>query len=814
MSNQPYKNQLLQFMVTTIDLKSIIRNVWSEKGPEEQNTDIQDTEIQGVNIVDSDETTSTDGVEKAKVNGSLSVKSFDSSAEEDEDEENDWEGDPSKMNNSPYAQVRAVVPITDDPTIFLNHWRTWFLTTIFVVVFAGVNQFFSLRYPSLTINFLVAQVVCFPVGRLLATLPDWKCSRCHFFDLNPGPFTKKEHAVVTIAVSLTSTTSYAMYILNAQKSFYNMPLNVGYQFLLVWTSQMLGYGAAGLTRRWIVYPASSLWPQTLISVSLFDSLHNRTIDKTIINGWRISRYTFFLYVLIGSFVWYWVPGFLFTGLSRFNFILWGSKTRHNFVANALFGVSSGLGLFPVSFDYTQISQAMTGSVFATPFWVSANTYGSVFIFFLIVLPILYFTNTWYAKFMPVISSSTFDNTQKSFNVTKIINPDYSINLEKYKAYSPIMVPFSYLLAYALNFAAVVAIFVHCGLYHGRDIIAKTRDRLHGGADIHTRIYLKNYNECPDYWYLILQVITLGLGFATVCAFSTHFPVWAFIVALAIGFANFVPQGLLEAITNQHVGLNIITELVCGYMLPLKPMANLLFKLYGFIVMRQGLELSRDLKLALYMKVPPRLIFFIQIYATIIAGLVQVGIQEWMIHNIDGLCTPDQRDGFSCANGRTVFNASIIWSLPKYLFSPGRLYNPLMWFFLIGLVLPFIVYGLQKLWRKNDFLKYINIPVFFTGPGNIPPSTPYNYTMFFALSFVLNVIRKRWSRWYSKYNYVMGAAVETGVAIAVVVIFLCVQYPGGKLNWWGNTVAKNTYDGMSKKYYTLKKGEKFGPKKWW
>ena len=61
---------------------------------------------------------------------------------------------------------------------------------------------------------------------------------------------------------------------------------------------------------------------------------------------------------------------------------------------------------------------------------------------------------------------------------------------------------------------------------------------------------------------------------------------------------------------------------------------------------------------------------------------------------------------------------------------------------------------------------------------------------------------------------MGAAVETGVAIAVVVIFLCVQYPGGKLNWWGNTVAKNTYDGMSKKYYTLKKGETFGPKKWW
>lgn len=351
-----------------------------------------------------------------------------------------WEGNPSNMSNSPYPDVRAVVSTTDDPTIFLNHWRTWFLVTVFVVVFAGVNQFFSLRYPSLEINFIVAQVVCFPVGKALAWLPDYDCKRFPFFNLNPGPFTKKEHAVVTIAVALTSSTAYAMYILNAQVSFYNMSLNGGYQLLLVWTSQMLGYGAAGLTRRWVVNPASCVWPQTLISVSLFDSLHSRVVETTVTNGWTISRYKLFLLVLTGSFVWYWVPGFLFTGLSYFNFVLWGSKTRHNFVANTIFGVSSGIGALPISFDYTQISQAMSGSVFATPFWVSANTYASVLIFFVILLPILYFTNTWYAKYMPVISSSTFDNTQSTYDVKKILNSDYTINFEKYKQYSPVFCP--------------------------------------------------------------------------------------------------------------------------------------------------------------------------------------------------------------------------------------------------------------------------------------------------------------------------------------------------------------------------------------
>lgn len=61
---------------------------------------------------------------------------------------------------------------------------------------------------------------------------------------------------------------------------------------------------------------------------------------------------------------------------------------------------------------------------------------------------------------------------------------------------------------------------------------------------------------------------------------------------------------------------------------------------------------------------------------------------------------------------------------------------------------------------------------------------------------------------------MGAAVESSVAIAVVIIFLCVQFPGAKLNWWGNDVWKNTYDNDYKKFYKLEKGQTFGPNKWW
>lgn len=90
------------------------------------------------------------------------------------DEEPIYDSDGNIIENSIYPEVRAAVPIKDDPTIQINHWRTWFLTTVFVIIFAGVNQFFSLRYPSMTIGFIVAQLVSYPVGTSFALLPNYQ----------------------------------------------------------------------------------------------------------------------------------------------------------------------------------------------------------------------------------------------------------------------------------------------------------------------------------------------------------------------------------------------------------------------------------------------------------------------------------------------------------------------------------------------------------------------------------------------------------------------------------------------------------------
>jgi hypothetical protein len=101
------------------------------------------------------------------------------------------------------------------------------------------------------------------------------------------------------------------------------------------------------------------------------------------------------------------------------------------------------------------------------------------------------------------------------------------------------------------------------------------------------------------------------------------------------FIYTVPTGVILAVTNQFIGLNVVTEIIIGYALPGRPIAM--------------------------MMIPPRPMFWCQIVATVVAGTVQLGVQAWMFSNIKDICSPDQPDGFTCPNTTVFGTASIIVS---------------------------------------------------------------------------------------------------------------------------------------------------------
>ena len=59
-------------------------------------------------------------------------------------------------------------------------------------------------------------------------------------------------------------------------------------------------------------------------------------------------------------------------------------------------------------------------------------------------------------------------------------------------------------------------------------------------------------------------------------------------------------------------------------------------------MTEAIMFMSGLKLAHYMKIAHRPMFFCQVVAIIVAGTVQLGVQAWMFSNIDGLCDADQK----------------------------------------------------------------------------------------------------------------------------------------------------------------------------
>ena len=71
----------------------------------------------------------------------------------------------------------------------------------------------------------------------------------------------------------------------------------------------------------------------------------------------------------------------------------------------------------------------------------------------------------------------------------------------------------------------------------------------------------------------------------------------------IAFVYIIPIGIIQAITNQQIGLNVITELIIGYALPGRPIAMMMFKTWGYITMAQALQFTSDFKLGHYMKIP-------------------------------------------------------------------------------------------------------------------------------------------------------------------------------------------------------------------
>lgn len=719
-----------------------------------------------------------------------------------------------EADNAPLPEVRAVVEIGDNMDLPVNTFRAWFLGIVFTIVGSGVNQFFSMRYPGVTISSLVAELVSFPCGQFLAfVLPvkTFDLGKLGKFVVNPDRrFNKKEHTLITIMANISFTSSWATDVIQAQQ-IYGVPSPAGYKILMVLTCQLFGLGVAGLMDTILVKDSMNYWPNTLANVAMFDSLHDKL--NPVADGWRISRLKFFLIAFICSFVYYFFPGFIFQALSYFNWICW--IVPNNIVVNQLFGQIQGLGFNPITFDWAQIAYG-NGSPLLIPVASQAMALAGWFIFFAILPIALYYTNSMYFAYLPLSSSTVFDNKGNEYDGGKVLDAgSMSLNIEAYKNYSPPFLSATYAISYGLSYAVLSSSIIYTILEHGKDIWNSFKGNYK--KDVHVR-EMEKYKSVPKWWYILLTVLVYVVTIITMETYNSKWPVWAITIALAMVIIFILPIGIVYARTNINTNcMTVLGQIIAGYTIdPPKPIVSLAWKFYAYTGVSQAMAFSQDMKLSYYMKVPKRTVFWAQFISCVIGALVQVGILVFMLDNIEGICTPNQKDSFTCPQGTTNFAASVIWGLvgPKRLISVGKIYSGFLHLFWIGAVVTILVWYLQRKFPTNKYYKHINVVVFFGALGNYPPATGLNYTSAFVVGFIFNYwIKKRWGNWWLKYNFVLSCALDVGVALCGIIIFFCIQYPGAQLNWWGNEVFNNTADGRNTPWKKLPERGFFGPSTW-
>ncbi|CCG83422.1 Putative uncharacterized protein [Taphrina deformans PYCC 5710] len=396
----------------------------------------------------------------------------------------------------------------------------------------------------------------------------------------------------------------------------------------------------------------------------------------------------------------------------------------------------------------------------------------------------------------MLTNKPWDKYGKRYNVSRVMDPGtLTFNQTKYDAYSPMYLGIANALRDMSFLMSNSALITYAILYFHREIIsgfkAAFNFRTGRGKDIHNQL-MAVYPEVPEWWYLIILIISIVSGCVMVEVYHTGMPIWGVFFAATVAVVMVVPTGIILGATNVTVYFNVLGEYVAGYAIPGKPLANMLFKAFTVVAPAQTLMFSSGLKLGHYSKIPPRDLFWVQTIGAVVGATVGVFVADWQVDNIVGLCSDKQKAHFTCPNIHTFFTGSLTWGLmgPSRMYGSNGMYSKLQWLVLAGFLLPVPIWYLQKKYPKNEFLKYVHIPIIISGFNTwVPYSLAYMIPVFY-LTMIFNYwIKRKYESWWLRYNYLVAASFSIGLAISGLVIFFSVQYHDvtDALAWWGNTV---------------------------
>ncbi|KAK9244374.1 OPT oligopeptide transporter protein-domain-containing protein [Lipomyces tetrasporus] len=671
--------------------------------------------------------------------------------------------------HSPYPEVRAVVRPTDDTSMPCETFRAYLIGGFWVCCASFINQMFSSRQSSIILNATVLQILIYPSGKFISrAFPHkkftiWKWS----LNLNPGPWSFKEQMFATIMTNIGAGSS----------NFFH-------------------YGLA-----------LPLWPQVLPILKL-----NKTLlipeTRQSINGWTISKYRFFRYSFIAMFLFFWLPNYLFTALSTFNWITWIAPK--NVKLAYVTGSRSGIGFNPwTSFDWSVVNYT---TPLVLPFFSVANKFIGGVIGGLVVIA-MYWSNYKYTGYFPPNNANVYDNHAKRYNVSRIYH-DGHFDVDAYRNYSQTYIGAGQIMMLGAYYTMYTCAFAYIFLNEWKVISEamlgfskkSTYEQFHDPMSTMTL----NYKEVPDLWYLAIMVGSLAIGITAITVYPTGTPVWALIIIILLSIALVIPTIIISSMTGYLIPGDTLAVIVAGFMVPGNAAASIILRVFGYNTDDQAENFISDLKLAHYAKLPPRGVFRAQITATFMQSFITTGAITWLINSTPDLCTPNQAARLVCPFPNQLYSTTILLGVVGPRRTYDDMYPLLKYAFLFGALFGIGFWYVRK--RYTKYLRHVHPVIILSGINRY--GATYNLSYFtpgFYVGFIFNYyIRRRYLAWWSKYNYILTSGLTGGMAFSAILNFFAVQYKPKRLLWWGNRVSNAGADGAGTASLYQAPPEGFGP----
>ncbi|TPX15929.1 uncharacterized protein E0L32_000263 [Thyridium curvatum] len=670
-------------------------------------------------------------------------------------------------------------------------FRSIFLGSVFTALSSVITMLYIFKPFQIQVSAVFIQLLVFIFGEawyLLTPSPDrfkWKWVKAILRFLNFGQkFGIKEHVVAALIASSGNNGLSGVEIYAVERLFYNKAVAASTAVLATFSIGLCGFVLAGILRPLIVYPAEMVYWSTLPQVVLYQNLHfdtRQNRDRLIKFAWAVGI----------AAVWEFFPAYIMPwlgGISLFCLASMNAPSNTRTIMSKIFGGASsneGLGLLNFSLDWQYIQSVYL----SLPFKQQVNTWIGYGIYYVAVLA-LYFGNAFNAKNFPFMSSSLFQSNGTRFMTTSIMTPAGTIDNNKLAATGLPHITAASVWGYFTQNLAIGGLISHVLIFYRKDMIkAWKQARTRTQPDIHYQGMLK-YKEVPMWWYYALFALAFFAGLIVNIKGDTTLPVWGYIVALLLGSFIAPFSCILYGLYGSGIGTNQISKMVAGAVHPGRPLANLYFASWSHQCILLAVNLANWLKIGQYTKVPHRVMFATQVYATLLGAGLNYAVMTTIVTN--------QRDILLDPLGNSIWSGSFIqslnaqaitWALAKDMYSRDGPYLIVPLGIVIGLLLPVMHWAAIKVfprlekWPLNTALiaQYAGYVVFGT--------TSWIWSSIAVGVFSQFWLRRRVPRIYNKYNYLIGAALDGGAQIVIFILSFAVYGASGTAHpfptWWGN-----------------------------